>query len=345
MVVRFALTATLFILVSLGKLASASLRSRSDFPSEQQQQQQQYDVGVTWWPFHKHEDKEEKPAATADDAGKTATTDDKETVAPAEDESYYVFLQKFPLESSFKMLFHTEVVVCPKAAFSDTAFLDMLDAKAAGLAPSRFAAPSGSAIVRDGGSASPADPFAPIDKEQWSKQAAPGCVQLGYGAANCGLGCCGSPHNHHNSNYALNSDKAVISNAMGGDKELFFYGVSGGGGSLPGISGEDAYWAVCHGQMNAIAVATTLPSCVSNWAGRDYNPLTNNCNTFTSTVLKCVYGLSDSKPHLGVSDLKTVKCPTETQGGEAEAMGQCEVPTMGNESLEVGGDVAEAFRK
>jgi len=47
--------------------------------------------------------------------------------------------------------------------------------------------------------------------------------------------------------------------------------------------------------------------CWSNWKGTDYNPLTNNCNTFTSTVLKLVYGLSDKKPHLGPSDLVNVK--------------------------------------
>ena len=51
--------------------------------------------------------------------------------------------------------------------------------------------------------------------------------------------------------------------------------------------------------------------CWSNWAGTDYNPLTNNCNTFTSTVLSCVYGLSQHKPSLGPSDLVTVsgRCP------------------------------------
>merc|ERR1712183_169486 len=52
--------------------------------------------------------------------------------------------------------------------------------------------------------------------------------------------------------------------------------------------------------------------CWSNWAGTDYNPLTNNCNTFTSTILYMVYGLSQKKPHLGPSDMVTVKghCPS-----------------------------------
>merc|ERR1712066_164974 len=54
--------------------------------------------------------------------------------------------------------------------------------------------------------------------------------------------------------------------------------------------------------------------CWSNWAGTNYNPITNNCNTFTSTILSMVYGLSQKKPHLGISDLVTVHghCPSKT---------------------------------
>ena len=70
----------------------------------------------------------------------------------------------------------------------------------------------------------------------------------------------------------------------------------------------------------------TLPKCVSDWTGSDYSALTLNCNTYTSTVLKCVYGLSDAKPHLGVSDMVNVKCPVEKtlDGNEVEA---CLVPS------------------
>lgn len=143
-------------------------------------------------------------------------------------------------------------------------------------------------------------------------------VRLGYGGANCGSGCCGSPHRHDQTHYELNSRKAVIGNAMGEYKELYLYGTS------DDLGGEAAYRAVCHGHMNAVEMSTGLPQCVSNWAGRDYNPLTNNCNTFTSAVLKCVYGLSDAKPHLGVSDMRTVSCPKEARdGAEVE---QCTIP-------------------
>jgi len=299
----FALTATFFILLILGLArhnlrgeivgspsspasSASSLRSQSYFASEQQS-----DEYVT-------------AAASAD--------------PPAD--SYYVFLQKFPLQSSFKMIFHTEVIVCPRETFSkDTAFLNMLDGMSNTLAPSRFDETS----VQDSTKSS----YVAIEKEQWSKQSEPGCVQLGYGGANCGMGCCGSPHKHQNTNYALNSQEAVIGNAMGDHKEMYFYGVSGSaGGGEEGISGDDAYKAVCHGHMNAIEMGA-VPMCVSNWAGRDYNPLTNNCNTFTSTVLKCVYGLSDAKPHLGVSDMITVTCPEEKKD-DGTGVNQCMLPTL-----------------
>merc|ERR1712050_115591 len=87
--------------------------------------------------------------------------------------------------------------------------------------------------------------------------------------------------------------RAVIGNADGKQKTLFIYGTGA-------FDGNTAWHDACD------------KKCWSNWAGTDYNPLTNNCNTFTSTILSCVYGLSQKKPHLGPSDLVTVKghCPS-----------------------------------
>jgi len=79
---------------------------------------------------------------------------------------------------------------------------------------------------------------------------------------------------------------------MGKKKAMFIYGMGT-------FDGDQAYHYTCDSK------------CWSNWAGTDYNVLKNNCNTFTSTVLSCVYGLSQKKPHLGISDMVTVSghCP------------------------------------
>ncbi|KAL3822166.1 hypothetical protein ACHAXA_008182 [Cyclostephanos tholiformis] len=262
-------------------------------------------------------DAETSTAATAADVSETS-------------DSFYVFLQKFPLESTFKKLFHTEVIVCPRESLAkDAGFLNMLDGIASNtlLPPGSFEGGSDGGGGARGGDAT-RSPFVVIEKDQWSKQNEPGCVQLGFGYAACDSPCCGSPHRSENKAYALNSKNAVIANAMGEYKELYFYGVSGGSSSpFPGISGEDAYEAVCHGHMYAIDAGGTLPTCVSDWAGTDYNPLTNNCNTFTSALLKCVYGMSDVKPNLGISDLRTVTCPSE-KGKDGMEVKQCVTPAM-----------------
>lgn len=222
---------------------------------------------------------------------------------------YFVFLQKFPLQNSFKMLFHTEVVVCPRHAFANDAhFLESLDALVLELPPSSF-----DDIMINKKAKKQID-FAVVAKNQWSAQSDRSCVQLGYGGKYvwssvdnayefCRTACCGSPHTYENTHYSLNSQEAVIKNAIGQEKEVYLYGVSS-------MSGEDAYRAVCHGHMNAVE-EDELPVCISDWTGAEYNALTNNCNTYTSTVLKCVYGMSDSKPDLGVSDMVKVKCPKE----------------------------------
>ena len=205
---------------------------------------------------------------TTEQLGPTPQSSDKQDpmLGPAEkdntDTSYYVFLQKFPLENSWKMIFHTEVIVCPRDTFAtDTEFLGLLDGLIENtLSPSRF-------VERGVGDDDTTKlpfvnddttklPFAAIEKEQWMKQSVAGCVQLGYGGANCSSPCCGSPHKQENRNYALNSHQAVIGNAMGDYKELFFYGMSGTtstpneseSGGVSGISGDDAYKAVCHGR-------------------------------------------------------------------------------------------------
>lgn len=186
----------------------------------------------------------------------------------------YVFLQRFPLQGS--PFFHTEVVVCPRASFDGTD-QTTLDGHVA-------------AIKDDG--------FVEIEQAWWQDKTNP-CVELGYGGALCMRQCCAVPHGKdQKETYALNTRRAVISNADLTKKELFLYGTGP-------FSGEVAYRTVCGAK-----------TCHSNWKGTDYRVLKNNCNTFTSTVLSCVYGLSEKKPHLGVSDLVTVQCHCPPPSGE-----------------------------
>mmetsp|Transcript_12687 Transcript_12687/g.27467 ORF Transcript_12687/g.27467 Transcript_12687/m.27467 type:complete len:268 (+) Transcript_12687:80-883(+) len=182
----------------------------------------------------------------------------------------YVFLQKFPLQDTDDLLFHTEVLVCSRDRFS-AGDQKYLDDKVASLAD-----------------------FAEIDESWWSDKTT-SCTEFGYGGNSCTKRCCAVPHGADETNFPLNEHRAVISNAKVEEKSLFLYGTGH-------LDGEGAYHRTCD------------KTCWSNWAGTDYNPLTNNCNTFTSTVLHCVFGLSEKKPNLGPSDMVTVtcdKCPSE----------------------------------
>jgi hypothetical protein len=178
----------------------------------------------------------------------------------------YVFLQKFSLENTNNLIFHTEVLVCPRDNF------EVVEQKAL-----------------DDNIESLTD-FVEIDESWWSSRTA-NCVEFGYGGAGCSERCCAAPHGPDQINFPLNERRAVISNADLTTKELFLYGTGA-------MDGEAAYHALCGGD----------DKCWSNWAGTDYNPLTNNCNTFTSTVLHCVFGLSEKKPKLGPSDMVKVTC-------------------------------------
>merc|ERR1719389_1274871 len=124
----------------------------------------------------------------------------------------------------------------------------------------------------------------------------------------CGKECCGVPHGDKQEQYPLNARRAVIGNADTSQKSLYIYGTGD-------FDGNAAYHNTCDHK------------CWSNWAGTDYNPLTNNCNTFTSTVLFMVYGLSQKKPGLGVSDMVTVhgECPAGNVATE-EHVEQAQLP-------------------
>mmetsp|Transcript_23016 Transcript_23016/g.35511 ORF Transcript_23016/g.35511 Transcript_23016/m.35511 type:complete len:278 (+) Transcript_23016:127-960(+) len=139
--------------------------------------------------------------------------------------------------------------------------------------------------------------FAEVEASWWERRSDINCVELGYGGSDCTEKCCSVVEN---TKYKLSSHVAMITNVESDKKSLFLYGIGA-------FDGNDAYRAVCD---------TSAAKCWSRWTGTDYNLFQNNCNTFTSAVLSCVYGLSQKKPGLGVSDLVTVSC-------------QCDVPEEG----------------
>ena len=133
--------------------------------------------------------------------------------------------------------------------------------------------------------------YVEITSSWWQTQKA-SCVQLGYvGGGHCADQCCAAPVEE---NYQLNSNISMIGDEYAdvNRKSLFLYGH----GSFNGI---EAHNALCR------------QICWSSWSGMEYHLLWNNCNTFTSTVLSCVYGLSQKKPQLGPSDMVTVFCKNE----------------------------------
>merc|ERR1712232_506646 len=140
--------------------------------------------------------------------------------------------------------------------------------------------------------------FAEMDLSWWSSRTA-SCVELGYGGAPCFKECCAVPNGPAQTSYPLNTRHAVIGNADVNSKRVYIYGT----GTFDGVT---AWHHTCD------------KKCWSSWSGIVYNPITNNCNTFTSTVLHMVYGLSQKKPHLTISDLITVHghCPSSAAESE-----------------------------
>ena len=170
-----------------------------------------------------------------------------------------MFLQRFPLSGTAGLLYHTEAVICPRPSF-DPPDRTYLDGLIPGI-----------------------ETFEEIDDSWWTARGdVLDCVELGYGGAACADTCCGVPFGTDQTAYPLNARRAVISNADVSEKRVYLYGTGDFGG-------VEARGRMCNPGRK----------CWSGWSGMDYNPLTNNCNTFTSAVLKCVYGLSEAKPNLG----------------------------------------------
>lgn len=183
---------------------------------------------------------------------------------------FFVFLQKFPELNWWPTLYDTEILVCPRSEFTaeDQSTLDTQIAS-----------------MTD---------FAQIDEAWWTSKTA-ACIELGYYYINCDSECCGVGKK----SMPLNKRQAVhgdwhVNDPDVSQKSVFIYGTGA-------FDGTTAFHHTCDHK------------CWSNWSGNEYYPgfhpwIPNNSNTFTSTVLSCVYGLSQKKPNLGMSDMVTVSC-------------------------------------
>ena len=150
--------------------------------------------------------------------------------------------------------------------------------------------------------------FVAMEESWWSDKVG-NCVELGYGGNECTTACCSVPHTDLQKQYPMNARASMIGNADVTQKSVYLYGEGS-------FDGNAAYHALCDHK------------CWSTWAGTDYNIITNNCNTFTSTVLSCVYGLSEKKPNLGISDLVNVKCKNQCKAAEESAPADEEIARM-----------------
>jgi len=138
--------------------------------------------------------------------------------------------------------------------------------------------------VLDGLQLDPSKGFAEVPPTLWRRSPA-SCFKLSFGGIADNSRCSGISAVRQ----ALRLDSALIPNVEPGVAWKYLYGDGP-------FSGPQTARRIC------------MTSCGDQWSGGKYNLVTRNCNTFTSTVLQCVYGLSQEKPGLGVSDLWRVGC-------------------------------------
>lgn len=123
--------------------------------------------------------------------------------------------------------------------------------------------------------------YTEIPATWWTSQKHRGsCYSFAYGAGDDEWdeedSACSGVHDEYHKLYGTD---ALIPNT-GANVRKYLYGSSD-------LSGPDARQNVCKG------------TCGKKWKAGKYSGLFHNCNTFTSTVLKCAYGFSQRKAALG----------------------------------------------
>lgn len=189
----------------------------------------------------------------------------------------YVFVQRFPMARSrlvprwIRRLFpfyHTDILVAPRSFFSadDQRYLD--------------------AQVAEIGDASqyPMTHYVKLEESWWEKQTA-SCAQIGYGYGECTERCC----NVVKTEMPLNNRSSVVAGLDVSKKAIFLYGTAE-------MNANEALHTLC-------SPGATSDIIWSNWDFNDFHIYKNNCNTFTSTMLQNVFGLSQAHPMTDISEV------------------------------------------
>lgn len=125
--------------------------------------------------------------------------------------------------------------------------------------------------------------YAEVPVAWWQKRTGVSCHTVSFGGRDSDEDCSGVSYDDK----LLSDRKAAIANADVEKAYKYFYGTAD-------KSAQEVYEHFC------------VSSCAKLWSGKQYHPITRNCNYFASNVLKCAEGLSQSTPWLTVSKLRHI---------------------------------------
>jgi hypothetical protein len=125
--------------------------------------------------------------------------------------------------------------------------------------------------------------FAKIEDSWWQTKTT-SAAQIGYGYGECSARCC----NVKKVEMPLNNRSSVVAGLDLSQKSIFVYGTTE-------KNADGALHALCNPE-------NTRDDIWSNWDHEDFHIYKNNCNTFTSTMLQNIFGLSQEHPLVAFED-------------------------------------------
>lgn len=134
-------------------------------------------------------------------------------------------------------------------------------------------------------------------EDSWWQDKTTNVSQIGYGYGECvGRAC-----NVRKVEMPLNNRSSVVLGLDVSKKAIFLYGSAE-------MNADEAVKALCDPDV-------TTDEIWSNWDHEDFHIYKNNCNTFTSTMLQNIFGLSQAHPledirKIGFFDMTDVLSPT-----------------------------------